>query len=179
MATFFPILIEAGPVLLEYLAMRLSSFDEFRNLEGNEAVGDHDLIPPDFPHVVMVECDYPDLDVATRWCWKCFGPQQGNCLSSYSEYPACPIVLATARQGVRVGPDSKAYQIMEYDHVVPHMHSGKWIVQWLEKTEYNHGFAEFCFQSESDKEMFMQQIPSFDWGENYPWLIEDSTSGSD
>jgi hypothetical protein len=96
---------------MEYRAMQVSSFDEYRNLEGNEAVDDHDLIPPDFPHVVVVECDFPDLDVAIRWCWKNFGPHHGECTSSYSEYPACPIILATERQGVRVGPDGKAYQI--------------------------------------------------------------------
>lgn len=153
--------------------MRVSSFDEYRALEGNELVNDHDLIPPDFPHVVMVECDYPDLNVAIRWCWKCFGPEHGEC-RTYSEYPACPIILATERQGVRGGPDGKVYKIKEYDRdVAPHTHTGKWLAEFLEKTDYDHGFAQFCFQVEADSAKFVQQVPSFDWGENYPWLIEE------
>lgn len=38
------------------------------------------------------------------------------------------------------------------------------------KTEYDHGFGDFCFSTAADFNLFEQQVPNFDWGENYPWL---------
>ena len=54
-----------------------------------------------FPHGLIVEGDWPEYDVATRWCWQQFGPYDGQCLEHYSEYPACPVVLETKKMLVR------------------------------------------------------------------------------
>ncbi len=149
--------------------MRVSSIDEYL-----EEYGADEFIPTEFSQVVVVECDYPELDVAIRWCWTCFGPKDGQCLLG-SEYPACPVVLATERPDVRLGPGGQQHLIKVYDEVAPHTHAGKWTIQWLGKTDYDHGFAAFSFQLEADKDKFVQYVPNVDWGENYPWVVGESS----
>jgi hypothetical protein len=42
-----------------------------------------------FPFAVMLKVSYPELDFANRWCWGRFGPCDGMCAQSASEYRAC------------------------------------------------------------------------------------------
>jgi hypothetical protein len=149
--------------------MRVSSINEYLTA-GQIDQQEQEPIFAEFPHVVVVEGDYPEFDLAVRWCWTCFGPQHGECWSIQSEYPACPVVLATEHSRVRASPEGKTYEIKAYDRVAPHRHSGEWTVIFLEKTDYDHGFGEFCFRLEAHKDEFLQQVPKIDWGENFPWL---------
>lgn len=96
-----------------------------------------------FPFSVMLQVAYPEMDFANRWCWHQFGPAHGECQQYQSEYPAC-------RQ------------------TGPHIHSGKWATYWHEKTDYNFGFHEWYFASESDRDRFLEFVPELNWGENYP-----------
>lgn len=149
--------------------MRVSSVDEFLEAAELGEPEDHQAVHAQFPYVVLVECDVPELDVAMRWCWTCFGPLDGKCWSG-SEYPACPIVMATEHSAERMGADGKIYKIKKYDRVADHSHTGEWTVIWLGKTDYNHGFAEFCFRVDAHKNRFLQRVPKIDWGENFPWV---------
>src|SRR5690242_17382595 len=49
-----------------------------------------------FPFSAVLEGYYPEHDYALRWCWQNFGPAHGRCCEWHSEYPGCPLVLATA-----------------------------------------------------------------------------------
>lgn len=95
-----------------------------------------------FPYEVVLQLAYPQMDFAIRWCWQQFGPANGECLQYASEYPAC-------QQGAG------------------HAHEGKWLTHWLAKTAYDFGFNEWCFAEQSDREKFVEFIPSIAWGETY------------
>lgn len=95
-----------------------------------------------FPFTVLLKLSYPELDFASRWCWQQFGPAQGDCQQSSSEYPACLV------SG-------------------PHSHEGRWVTHWLEKTDYDHGFNEWYFASQADQERFQAFVPHINWGECY------------
>jgi hypothetical protein len=95
------------------------------------------------PFAVMLELSYAELDFANRWCWRNFGPAEGECRQSDSEYPACLIKTT-------------------------HSHSGSWATHWFEKTDYNFGFNEWYFAEKSHCERFYESIPQINWGEHYP-----------
>ena len=96
-----------------------------------------------FPHAVMLEVAYPELDFVNRWCWTSFGASDGECTQKFSEYRACDIDM-------------------------PHAHSGVWMDHWFEKTDYNFGFNEWYFADRSDYDKFLDNIPNINWGGNYP-----------
>ena len=95
-----------------------------------------------FPHPVMLQVAFPELDFINRWCWVNFGSRDDECTQQDSEYRVC--------------------QIDE-----PHTHSGHWTDHWFVKTDYNFGFNEWYFANESDYKIFAQNIPGFNWGEHY------------
>jgi hypothetical protein len=96
-----------------------------------------------FPHSVVLQVAYPEMDYANRWCWKQFGPAYGECLQASSEYTAC--------------------ELRE-----PHKHDGKWLTYWLAKTDYDFGFNEWCFAYSADRDRFLDFIPQISWGERFP-----------
>jgi hypothetical protein len=96
-----------------------------------------------FPHSVVVQVAYPELDFSDRWCWEHFGPQDGECLQADSEYSACGV------------PG-------------PHSHEGRWHSRWLFKTAYDFGYNEWYFASSTDRDKFLEFVPQICWGEHYP-----------
>ncbi|HEY2410878.1 MAG TPA: hypothetical protein VGI40_01470 [Pirellulaceae bacterium] len=96
-----------------------------------------------FPHAVMVELSYPELDFANRWCWQQFGPGDGDCSQKDSEYRVCLIEE-------------------------PHSHSGVWTNYWFEKTDYNFGVNEWYFAHQANCELFLEFVPRINWGESFP-----------
>jgi hypothetical protein len=96
-----------------------------------------------FPHAIMLELSYPEMDFVNRWCWQNFGPADGECQQKQSEYRVCHLEK-------------------------PHHHIGKWTTHWFVKTDYNFGFAEWYFSENADQERFRANLPHFNWGENYP-----------
>lgn len=96
-----------------------------------------------FPHSVVLQAAYPELDFANRWCWSHFGPPHGPCHDKYSEYRTC-----------------------ELDQ--PHTHEGTWTTHWLAKTDYDFGFNEWCFLESAQLELFVSFVPELSWGEHYP-----------
>jgi hypothetical protein len=95
-----------------------------------------------FPFAVMLKVSYPELDFANRWCWGRFGPCDGMCAQSASEYRAC-------------FDDSS------------HTHLGAWTSHWFEKTSYDFGFNEWYFASGEDRDFFLATLDEINWGENY------------
>ena len=77
-----------------------------------EETQDRDTRSADFPHSVLLQASYPEIDYANRWCWQQFGPSDGWCLQRHSEYPACSM------NG-------------------EHEHKGTWMTHWLAKTDYD------------------------------------------
>ena len=129
--------------------MLLSSFEEYL---ASEAVSSQERVEEEperqgrlqrFPHAVLLQVSYPELDFANRWCWQRFGPADGECLERYSEYRAC-------------------------DRSDAHSHDGKWMWHWLAKTDYDFGFCEWCFSEQADREAFLASLPDINWGEKYP-----------
>lgn len=127
-----------------------------------------------FSFTAVLEGVYPEQDYANRWCWQNIGSRQcGECECSSSEYPGCPLVLATEyiktgwypnQAGQRVYWSEKAY----IEEKVPqHGHKGIWSSYWLGKTGYDYGFTEYYFQNESDRDKFLAAFPIFNTGENY------------
>jgi hypothetical protein len=96
-----------------------------------------------FPHSVMLKVSFAELDFANRWCWKKFGPCDGECRDRDSEYRAC-------------------------DRAEPHSHAGKWMWCFLGKTGYNFGFCEWCFAETEDRDLFVANVDKINWGEHYP-----------
>ena len=96
-----------------------------------------------FPFAVMLELSFAELDFANRWCWQTFGPAEGKCSQSESEYPAC--ILKT-----------------------PHCHRGSWATHWFVKTNCNFGFNEWYFAEQSQHVRFYKNVPQINWGEHYP-----------
>src|SRR5258706_9988120 len=96
-----------------------------------------------FPHCVVLQVSYPELDYANRWCWQQFGPAHGQCLQAGSNYPACEI-----RES--------------------HSHDGRWLTHWLDKVAYDFGYSEWYFAHQEDRDRFLQFVPLINWGENFP-----------
>lgn len=95
-----------------------------------------------FPFTVMLKFSYPELDFVNRWCWEQFGPSDGNRLEMHSEYRSCT-------------------------ECTPHAHVGSWIYHWFEKTDYDFGFNEWYFASNSHRNLFIANIKNINWGEHY------------
>ena len=95
-----------------------------------------------FPFAVMLKVSYPELDFASRRCWNSFGPCDGTCVQSHSEYRVC-------------FNDSS------------HSHLGTWASHWFEKTTYDFGFNEWYFASSEDRDLFLAALGEINWGENY------------
>jgi hypothetical protein len=125
-----------------------------------------------FPYGTVVECDFPEWDVANRWCWQNFGPRHGECWG-HVEYATCPLVLPTEHV-VKIQVRGKEYELKRYSSVPKHNHVGIWTTHWFGKTEYDHGFGEFCFCNEDHKAKFLEYVPHVDWGENFPWLKDET-----
>lgn len=96
-----------------------------------------------FPHSVMLQVAFPELDFINRWCWLSFGPRDGDCTQKDSEYRVC-------------------------HSEPPHSHEGVWTDRWFTKTDYNFGFNEWYFANKLNCDTFIQHISSFNWGEHFP-----------
>ena len=96
-----------------------------------------------FPYAVVLKVAYPELDFSNRWCWKRFGPADGECVEGSSEYRVCEV------------PG-------------PHSHEGRWRRRWLAKTDYDFGYNEWYFASAEDRAAFLEFVPQINWGEHYP-----------
>jgi hypothetical protein len=96
-----------------------------------------------FPHSVVLQVAYPELDFANRWCWHRFGPAHGECHQASSEYAACDLRTS-------------------------HAHVGSWLSHWLVKTDYDFGFNEWCFAQPEGRDRFLDFVPQINWGEGWP-----------
>ena len=95
-----------------------------------------------FTYSVTLQVSFQEVDFANRWCWRHFGPSDGDCLERQSDYPACGI------------PE-------------PHSHTGKWMWYWLAKTDYNFGFCERHFSELTERDCFLASVDKISWGEKY------------
>ena len=96
-----------------------------------------------FPYSVMLKLSFPELDFANRWCWRSFGPSDGECTQRYSEYRVC-------------------------DRTEPHSHAGKWMSHFFVKTDYDFGFNEWYFAESADRDLFVANVDKINWGEQFP-----------
>jgi len=133
---------------MTYQTLFVSSFEKYLTTEcasgelASEELRDRKIRLKRFPHSVVLELSYPELDFAERWCWQNFGPADGDCLQRDSIYRVC--VNGTS-----------------------HTHSGKWLRHWLAKTDYDFGYCEFNFSDHANQAAFLVQVPSFNWGEKF------------
>ena len=127
----------------------LSTYEAYLESEANwpEDIADHEVdrneLLSKFPHSVVLQVAYPELDFANRWCWLNFGPAYGECDQKYSEYRVCTLEAQ-------------------------HCHYGKWVNHWFAKTDYDFGFTEWYFALNSHRELFLKNLPLLNWGEHYP-----------
>jgi hypothetical protein len=96
-----------------------------------------------FPHAVMLKVSFPEIDFANRWCWQSFGPSDGECTQRHSEYRVC-------------------------DRTEPHSHAGKWTSHFFVKTDYDFGFNEWYFAESADRDLFVGNVDTINWGEHFP-----------
>jgi hypothetical protein len=96
----------------------------------------------EFPHAVVLQVAFPEMDFANRWCWQQFGPAHGECFQAGSEYPACNLPS-------------------------PHSHEGSWKSEFLAKTDYDFGFNEWYFKQKEDLDRFIEFVPQINWGERW------------
>jgi hypothetical protein len=133
-------------------AVKLTSYDSYiehafpagspaaaRSLEAQE----RQALLVEFPHSVVLEVAFPEMDFADRWCWQHFGPARGECQQHQSDYPVCSVVE-------------------------PHAHEGAWCRRWLEKTDYEFGYCAWYFVSAIDRDRFLAFVSELSWGERYP-----------
>jgi hypothetical protein len=124
-----------------------------------------------YPYSTVLEGYYPEHDYAIRWCWQNISPPNGTCSDWHSEYPACPLVLATAyvEQGVLRPKDGTEtpWERVSYKDPGKHEHDGAWSSLWLGKTDYDYGFREYGFVNQADRERFLSAFPTFTFGEKY------------
>ena len=125
--------------LEEAFPVGMVRYDEIRSTEIRECENRAKA----FPYSVVLKVAYPELDFASRWCWKQFGPAQGACNQASSEYPSCKEQNS-------------------------HIHEGCWRSDWLEKTDYNFGCNQWSFSNSNHRDQFLGFIPQINWGENYP-----------
>ena len=136
-----------------------------------EKVMNRNKIHKDFNYKVVLKGFFPEHDFASRWCWLNIGPCDGKCVEQHSEYPGCPLVLATETivKGSYKDKNGIEHQWERKDYKAPgeHFHEGVWRGNWLGKTGYDYGYGEFCFKNESDMERFIAAVPTFNFGESY------------
>lgn len=119
-----------------------------------------------FCHAIVVEASWPEFDMANRWCWQNVGPQDGQCVEYCSEYPGCPLVLATKHLKER--PPHMSQEDWEdewhdgYRNPGDHGHDGDWIYVHLGKTGYDYGFGEYRFVTGANRDAFASVVESFD-----------------
>lgn len=127
------------------------------------------LILGAFPHSVVTEGDYPEHSYAGRWCWQHIGPENGPCDNWHSDYPACPLVLATEHvpPGEFKNADGQVIPCTRkaYRNPGEHEHQGEWCSLWFGKTGYDYGFCEYYFANETDYTQFLAACPTFTWDE--------------
>lgn len=134
---------------MAYRTAKLSSFEAYRESENDdqeERLGAHEereLLLVRFPFPVMLELAFAERDYANRWCWEMFGPKDGSCFQSSSNYPCCS--------------DSSE-----------HTHEGVWCTRWFVKTDYDFGFSEWYFREVDHQELFLAFVPLIHWGERFP-----------
>jgi len=153
-------------------SMKISNLDEYLQIEPLDDPAERDQLHVRFLHGVVVECDFPEWDVANRWCWQNCGPRHGEC-SSQPQYATCPVILPTERIE-KTNWGGQQLELKRYSSVPVHHHVGIWTTYWFGKTDYDHGFGEFCFSNENDLAKFLEFVPQVDWGENYPWLKDEA-----
>ncbi len=121
-----------------------------------------------FPHVLVVAADWSEHDLLTRWAFREIGPFDGKCFEHQSEYPGCPLVLATEKiTEYSYLANDKRIESTEKTYSDPgeHSHEGVWKAFFLGKTDYDYGPTEYCFKYESDKERFLAAVLSFNFSE--------------
>ena len=96
-----------------------------------------------FPHSVMLQVSFAELDFANRWCWQRFGPSNGECLEYQPDYRVCELKER-------------------------HSHRGKWRWHFYEKTICNFGFCQWFFAERADYESFRTNVDEINWGKKYP-----------
>lgn len=123
-----------------------------------------------FPYAVVATGFYYEHDYACRWCWQNISPEDGNCSAWQSEYPACPLVLATeyTAQGTWMDKNGKIlpWERKRYTNPGNHVHEGQWSFFWLGKTDYDYGYGEYYFRDESDRENFLVALSTFQTGKD-------------
>lgn len=124
-----------------------------------------------FPYSAVLEGYEPYHDFASRWLWANVSPCDGKCHDYYSEYPACPVVLATKtlRDYQYTTKDGRVVKgkAPEYHDPGEHSHEGNWAGMCLTKSGYDCFYIEYFFQSEQDRERFIAAVPSFRDGDNF------------
>jgi hypothetical protein len=128
-------------ILTDFDCYLASDDDSLEDRSEQRSLRDERLLH--YPHAIMLQVAFPELDFVNRWCWMNFGSRDGDCTQKYSQYRVC--------------------QIDE-----PHSHSGVWTDHWFVKTEYDFGFNEWYFANDADYNAFLQNVPNINWGENYP-----------
>lgn len=129
--------------------LKLSSIENYLACEDDSpeerdaAIREREDLLQKFPHSVMLEMAYPELDYAHRWCWQRFGPMDGSCTQKYSEYKAC-------------------------SDETEHRHIGKWTSHWFVKKDYDFGYNEFYFVELADRDLLLAHLSDIHWGEHYP-----------
>jgi hypothetical protein len=95
--------------------------------------------------------------------------RDGLCSACHSEYPGCPLVLATERIERVTETDKNGNEVtwLRKDYTDPgaHSHEGAWSFLWLGKTGYDFGYGEYCFANEADHARFMAAFSTFTWSE--------------
>lgn len=118
-----------------------------------------------FPYTAVLEGFEPYHDFASRWCWANVGECNGKCYDHQSDYPACPLVLATKvmkpysykmQDGTVVNGKSP-----DYSDPGEHSHDGNWATVCLTKSGYDCFYIEYLFQSEQIRDRFLVAVPSF------------------
>ncbi len=130
------------------------------------------LLRASFPFAVVLEGATTEHDFVERWCWQSFGPPTRlQCHDDSSEYPGCPLVLATEEIMVSSYFDKEGkkqeHTYKTYQEVEAHAHDGVWTTKYLGKSGYDYGYNEYYFQNEQDYKKFVEAIPMFGLGENY------------
>jgi hypothetical protein len=99
-----------------------------------------------FPHFEVLAGHHHQHDLACRWLFENVGCRDGPCWEYSSEFPGCPLVLATRQQ-----KDGWS----EYKDPGRHEHEGVWQGFYLGKTGYDYGPKIYFFKNETDKAKFL------------------------
>lgn len=126
---------------------------------------------PRFPHSAVLEGYEPYLDFAARWLWSNVSPCDGKCQCRHSEWPACPLVLATktVREYTYKDKDGQEQKGKEPQYADPgdHNHEGKWTCLSLTKSGYDCFYMDYLFESEQDRDRFIANLPAYRGDDNF------------